>query len=184
MTTKYPPRYVPSSCDSVDGTLTDDAELDESMLTGESSTQRRRSGENACSGVVNAGAPFEMVARATAGDSTFAGIVRMVERAQSERSPSERLADRYAAFFVLASLFVASIAWLWTGDVARALAVLVVASPCPPRRRNHSTPWARIRDDETHHARDGLTSRTGVLVMRATRPATLPTSHPVTPRRP
>ncbi|WP_175829918.1 heavy metal translocating P-type ATPase [Burkholderia cepacia] len=115
----------------VDGTLTGDAELDESMLTGESSTLRRRSGENACSGVVNAGAPFEMVARATAGDSTFAAIVRMVERAQRERSPSVRLADRYAAFFVLASLLVAGIAWPLTGDVARALAVLVVASPCP-----------------------------------------------------
>ncbi|KUY85490.1 cation transporter [Burkholderia territorii] len=118
-------------CVPVDGTLTDDAELDESMLTGESSTQRRCAGETACSGVVNAGTPFEMVARTTAGDSTFAGIVRMVERAQRERSPSVRVADRYAAFFVLASLFVAGIAWLLAGDVARALAVLVVATPCP-----------------------------------------------------
>ncbi|WP_069706197.1 heavy metal translocating P-type ATPase [Burkholderia seminalis] len=118
-------------CVPVDGTLTDDAELDESMLTGESSIQRRRSGENACSGAVNAGAPFDMVARTTAGDSTFAGIVRMVARAQRERSPSVRLADRYAAFFVLASLLVAGIAWVLTGDVARALAVLVVATPCP-----------------------------------------------------
>ncbi|RQS21422.1 heavy metal translocating P-type ATPase [Burkholderia sp. Bp8998] len=118
-------------CVPVDGTLTADAELDESMLTGESSTQRRRAGESACSGVVNAGAPFDMVARTTAGDSTLAGIVRMVERAQRERSPSVRLADRYAAFFVLASLFVAGLAWLLTGDVARALAVLVVATPCP-----------------------------------------------------
>ncbi|WP_260436049.1 heavy metal translocating P-type ATPase [Burkholderia sp. Bp9143] len=118
-------------CVPVDGTLTADAELDESMLTGESSTQRRRAGESACSGVVNAGAPFEMVARTTAGDSTLAGIVRMVERAQRERSPSVRLADRYAAFFVLASLLVAGLAWLLTGDVARALAVLVVATPCP-----------------------------------------------------
>lgn len=115
----------------VDGTLSDDAELDESMLTGESSTQSRRAGESACSGVVNVGAPFEMVARTTAGDSTFAGIVRMVERAQRERSPSVRLADRYAALFVLASLFVAGLSWLMTGDVARALAVLVVATPCP-----------------------------------------------------
>lgn len=118
-------------CVPVDGTLTDDAELDESMLTGESSTQRRCAGETACSGVVNAGTPFEMVARTTAGDSTFAGIVRMVERAQRERSPSVRLADRYAAFFVLASLLVAGVAWLLAGDVARALAVLVVATPCP-----------------------------------------------------
>ncbi|ENH6336924.1 heavy metal translocating P-type ATPase [Burkholderia vietnamiensis] len=118
-------------CVAVDGTLTGDAELDESMLTGESSTQRRRSGETACSGVVNAGAPFEMVARTTAGDSTFAGIVRMVERAQRERSPSVRVADRYAAGFVVIALLVAGGAWLATGDVGRALAVLVVASPCP-----------------------------------------------------
>ncbi|WP_413169804.1 heavy metal translocating P-type ATPase [Burkholderia latens] len=118
-------------CAPVDGTLTGDAELDESMLTGESATQRRHAGENACSGVVNAGAPFEMVARTTAGDSTFAGIVRMVERARHERGPSARLADRYAACFVLASLLVAGVAWLLTGDVTRALAVLVVATPCP-----------------------------------------------------
>ncbi|GBH24159.1 heavy metal translocating P-type ATPase [Burkholderia vietnamiensis] len=118
-------------CVAVDGTLTGDAELDESMLTGESSTQRRRSGETACSGVVNAGAPFEMVARTTAGDSTFAGIVRMVERAQRERSPSVRVADRYAAGFVVIALLVAGGAWLATGDVGRAPAVLVVASPCP-----------------------------------------------------
>lgn len=115
----------------VDGTLTGDAELDESMLTGESATQRRRSGERVCGGVVNAGVPFEMVARTTADDSTFAAIVRMVERAQRERSPSVRLADRYAAVFVLVSLLAAGLSWLLTGNVARALAVLVVATPCP-----------------------------------------------------
>ncbi|WP_443798179.1 P-type ATPase, partial [Burkholderia vietnamiensis] len=67
----------------------------------------------------------------SAGDSTFAGIVRMVERAQRERSPSVRVADRYAAGFVVIALLVAGGAWLATGDVGRALAVLVVASPCP-----------------------------------------------------
>ncbi|WP_394142655.1 heavy metal translocating P-type ATPase [Burkholderia multivorans] len=118
-------------CVAVDGTLTGGAELDESMLTGESSSVSRRAGERVCSGVLNAGAPFEMVARTTAGDSTFAGIVRMVERAQRERSPAVRLADRYAGFFLLVSLAVAGIAWLSTGDVTRVLAVLVVASPCP-----------------------------------------------------
>ncbi|KVA14093.1 heavy metal translocating P-type ATPase [Burkholderia ubonensis] len=115
----------------VDGTLADVAELDESMLTGESAIQRRRSGESVRSGVVNAGAPFELVASARADDSTFAGIVRMVRDAQRERSPATRLADRYAGFFVLVSLGVAGVSWLATGSVARALAVLVVATPCP-----------------------------------------------------
>ncbi|CAN0628168.1 Heavy metal translocating P-type ATPase [Burkholderia multivorans] len=115
----------------VDGTLSAQAELDESALTGEAALATRKPGEAVCSGVVNAGAAFEMVASAGARDSTFAGIVRMVQAAQAERSPAVRLADRYAFGFVLAALLVAGASWLVTGDVGRALAVLVVATPCP-----------------------------------------------------
>ncbi len=118
-------------CVAVDGTLTDAAQLDESMLTGESEIVRRQAGQSVRSGVVNAGGPFEMVAGARAQDSTYAGIVRMVEAAQRERSPSARLADRYGVFFVLLSLMLAGGSWWATGELARALAVLVVATPCP-----------------------------------------------------
>ncbi|PPK46121.1 E1-E2 ATPase [Trinickia symbiotica] len=68
------------------------------------------------SGVVNAGAAFEMVAAATPSDSTFAGIVRMVQSAQRERSPAARLADRYAVWFIPATLLVAGGSWLITGE--------------------------------------------------------------------
>jgi len=115
----------------VDGTLWGNAQLDESMLTGESVLRSRSSGETLASGVVNAGAAFEMVAAATASDSTFAGIVRMVQSARKERSPGMRLADRYALYFVAAALCFAGVSWLVTGEVERALAVLVVATPCP-----------------------------------------------------
>ncbi|BCG03582.1 cation transporter (plasmid) [Paraburkholderia sp. PGU19] len=115
----------------VDGSLTGRAQLDESTLTGEAAIQQRLSGESVGSGVVNVGAAFEMVAAASAADSTFAGIVRMVESAQQERSPATRLADRYALLFVLAALVLAGGSWLVTGEVVRALAVLVVATPCP-----------------------------------------------------
>ncbi|APR34795.1 heavy metal translocating P-type ATPase [Paraburkholderia sp. SOS3] len=115
----------------VDGSLAGHAQLDESSLTGESAVQLRSSGESVKSGVVNAGAAFEMIAAARAADSTFAAIVRMVRSAQQERSPAVRLADRYALFFVLAALVLAAGSWLVTGDVNRALAVLVVATPCP-----------------------------------------------------
>ncbi|MFP4897026.1 heavy metal translocating P-type ATPase [Paraburkholderia sp. EG304] len=115
----------------VDGSLTGHAQLDESTLTGESAIQQRSSGESVCSGVVNVGAAFEMVAAASAADSTFAGIVRMVESAQQERSPATRLADRYALLFVAVALMLAGGSWLVTGEVVRALAVLVVATPCP-----------------------------------------------------
>lgn len=115
----------------VDGTLAGPAQLDESSLTGESALQQRSPGEAVRSGVINAGAAFEMVAAAGERDSTFAGIVRMVRSAQLERSPAARLADRYALLFVPAALVFAGGSWLITGDVVRALAVLVVATPCP-----------------------------------------------------
>ena len=114
-----------------DGTLAGDAELDESTLTGESLARRRAAGEAVQSGVLNVGAAFEMIASAAARDSTFAGIVRIVQSAQSGRSPAARLADRYALYFVAASLLAAAGGWLAGGDPARALAVLVVATPCP-----------------------------------------------------
>lgn len=115
----------------VDGTLCGPVELDESALTGESLVQRRVAGDAVCSGVLNVGASFEMVASATAGRSTFASIVRMVGEAQAERSPSARLADRYALAFVAMTVVLAAAGWLVSGDPARCLAVLVVATPCP-----------------------------------------------------
>jgi heavy metal translocating P-type ATPase len=115
----------------VDGTLSEPADLDESTLTGESVTRHRKAAEAVSSGVLNAGAAFEMVAAASAERSTFAGIVRMVSAAQAERSPSVRLADRYAFAFAAVAVVLAGASWLLTGNPARCLAVLVVATPCP-----------------------------------------------------
>ncbi len=81
--------------------------------------------------MLNAGGPFELRALAGAEQSTFAGIVRLVKAAQESKAPFVRLADRYAAWFVPAALLVAAAAWLVSGDPVRALAVLVVATPCP-----------------------------------------------------
>ena len=116
----------------VDGVLLDGtATLDESALTGESLPLRRQPGELVRSGVVNAGAPFDMTASQPAAQSTYAGIVRMVEAARQSRAPFTRLADRYALALIPLTLLVAGAAWLLSGDPVRALAVLVVATPCP-----------------------------------------------------
>ncbi|WP_308367373.1 MULTISPECIES: heavy metal translocating P-type ATPase [unclassified Microbulbifer] len=111
--------------------LSESAQLDESALTGESLPRRCDQGEQLLSGVVNAGGPLELKALKTSADSTYAGIVRMVEEAQAGRAPFTRLADRYALYFIPAALTVAGIAWLLSGDPVRGLAVLVVATPCP-----------------------------------------------------
>ncbi|ORM36804.1 heavy metal translocating P-type ATPase [Williamsia sp. 1135] len=116
----------------VDGRMNSSvAVLDESMLTGESIAVTVTSGDDLRSGVVNAGNAFEMTALRTAADSTYAGIVRLADDASSERAPVVRLADRLAAWFLPLTLVVASVAWVVDGSLTRAVAVLVVATPCP-----------------------------------------------------
>jgi heavy metal translocating P-type ATPase len=115
----------------VDGRLLGAAVLDESALTGEALPVERAAGDEVRSGVVNAGAPLDMLATATAADSTYAGVVRLVEQAQASSAPLVRMADRYAVIFVPLTVLLAGMAWALSGDAVRAVAVLVVATPCP-----------------------------------------------------
>lgn len=116
----------------VDGRIRDAvAVVDESVLTGEPLQVERGVGEPVRSGAVNAGGAFEMQTTATAADSTYAQIVRLAAAAGAENAPVVRLADRYAAWFLPLTLGVAAAAWLASGSPVRAVAVLVVATPCP-----------------------------------------------------
>lgn len=107
------------------------AVLDESVLTGEALQVERQIGDPVRSGVVNAGTAFDVRAGATAEESTYAGIVRLAQQAGADNAPVVRLADRYAAWFLPVALLVAGAAWLASGSPVRAVAVLVVATPCP-----------------------------------------------------
>lgn len=116
----------------VDGWVTSEAAiLDESVLTGEPLAVQRRRGEAVRSGTVDAGSAFEMQARTTAEQSTYAGIVRLAQDAAAESAPVVRVADRIAGWFLPVALAVAGAAWLFSGSATRAVAVLVVATPCP-----------------------------------------------------
>ena len=105
--------------------------LDESALTGESLPVAHAQGALLRSGCVNAGDAFDLLASAPASASTYAGIVRLVEAAQRARAPAMRMVDRYAMWFVPLALALAGGAWWFSGDPLRALAVVVVATPCP-----------------------------------------------------
>ena len=116
----------------VDGLVVSEfAIIDESALTGESVHVRHDCGEKVRSGSVNAGGGLEIRASATAADSTYAGIVRLAREAAAESAPVIRLADKAAAWFVPLALAVSGAAWLLSGSATRAVAVLVVATPCP-----------------------------------------------------
>jgi len=116
----------------VDGVvISDAATIDESALTGEPIPVVKPRGTATVSGSLNAGETFEMTALSVAGESTYAGIVRLVTAAQTAKAPFVRLADRYALVFLPFTLAVAFVAWLISGDLTRSLAVLVAATPCP-----------------------------------------------------
>ena len=116
----------------VDGrAVTGPALLDLSALTGESMPVRVEASGEVLSGSTAVGSAFRMVATRPVGESTYAGIVRLVEAAQQARAPMVRLADRYAWWFLLLTIAIAAAAWILSGDHIRALAVLVVATPCP-----------------------------------------------------
>jgi heavy metal translocating P-type ATPase len=115
----------------VDGRLRFTAVLDESALTGEPLPVERLPGDDVRSGVVNAGKAINLVATALAAESTYAGVVRLVEQAQASSAPFVRAADRFAIAFVPLTLILAGASWALSGDAVRAVAVLVVATPCP-----------------------------------------------------
>ncbi|MCW6512658.1 heavy metal translocating P-type ATPase [Lichenifustis flavocetrariae] len=116
----------------VDGVVKGSAAvLDEAALTGEAVPVRHDIGSAVASGVTNGGTPFDLVASRSAADSTYAGVVNLVESARASKAPMSRLADRYAIGFLAVTVALAGGAWFFAGDWHRALAVLVVATPCP-----------------------------------------------------
>ncbi|HUY61738.1 MAG TPA: heavy metal translocating P-type ATPase, partial [Candidatus Dormibacteraeota bacterium] len=114
------------------------AAVDEALVTGESAPVAKGVGDRVIGGTVNGAAPLRVLVTATGEDSVLAHIVRLTERAQTEKAPVQRLADRVSAVFVPAILVLAAATfagWLLTGHgpvaaMLPAVAVLVIACPC------------------------------------------------------
>ena len=116
--------------------LEGEADLDESMVTGESSTVHRRPGDLVTAGTVTTDSGLRVEVTATGDDTTLAGIRRLVEQAQSSTSRAQRLADRAAAWlfwFALVAAAATGVTWTMLGEpeqaVARVITVLVIACP-------------------------------------------------------
>ncbi len=115
----------------VDGDLLDDqAEMDESSLTGESLPVLHRRGDRLRSGSVAGADTLHLRAVALARDSEYQQIVQMVQDAAGTKSRFIRIADRVAVPFSAVSFLIGGLAWLVSGDPVRFAEVLVVATPC------------------------------------------------------
>lgn len=116
----------------VDGLVVDrDALIDDSTITGEPLPRAHPVGETLLSGSINVGPPFELRAIRPSRQSQYAQIVELVRTAQGRKPVIQRLADRYAVWFTPLTLVVAALGWYLTTNADTALAVLVVATPCP-----------------------------------------------------
>ena len=123
---------VPADGRIVDG----EAELNESMVTGESRTVRRTVGDRVAAGTVSTDSSLRVEVTATGDDTTLAGIQRLVAQAQASSSRAQRLADRAAGWlfwFALGTAALTAIVWAALGypddAVLRAITVLVIACP-------------------------------------------------------
>jgi heavy metal translocating P-type ATPase len=122
-----PGELIPCDVEVVDGA----SSVDTSRITGEPMPVSAGPGVRVLSGSLNLEGVLRARALAPAGESQYARIVELVRTAQASKSPLQRLADRYAIWFTPLTLVVCGAAWAWSGDPVRALAVLVVATPCP-----------------------------------------------------
>lgn len=116
----------------VDGVVTSGSvSLSEADLTGEALPVRKSAGMLVLSGSVNLDGVLGVRATKKSIESKYAQIVHLVEEAQTQKAPIHRLADRYSIGFSIAAISLATLAWIISGDSVYALAVLVVATPCP-----------------------------------------------------
>lgn len=105
--------------------------MDESYLTGEPFMMPKAPGTDVFSGAINGDSALTIRATRAAVDSRYARIMRVMRDSEQRRPRLRRLGDQLGAWYTPIALTLAVVAWMWSGDPKRFLAVLVVATPCP-----------------------------------------------------
>ncbi len=106
------------------------SEVDQSAITGESVPVLKEKGDGVFGGTMNHLGALQVKVTKVGNDTTLSRIVQLVMAAQQEKPPIERIADRFAAWFTPVMLTLAALVWGITGEILRAVTVLVVACPC------------------------------------------------------
>ena len=124
-------RVLPGETVPVDGViLTGHTSINQAVMTGESLPVDKGPGDQVSSGTVNQFGAFEMRATKVGEDSSIQRMIRLVQSADAGKARIVTLADRWATWIVVTALTAAVLTWIFTGQIIRAVTILVVFCPC------------------------------------------------------
>ena len=124
-------RVLPGETIPVDGVITSgQTSINQAVMTGESLPVDKNVGDEVSSGTVNQFGAFEMKATKVGEDSSIQRMIRLVQSADADKAKIVGLADRWATWIVVIALSAAALTWFFTGEIIRAVTILVVFCPC------------------------------------------------------
>ncbi len=124
-------RIIPGEHIPVDGKIIfGETSIDQSLVTGESMPVEKKKGDSVFCGTLNYLGTADIVAEKVGNDSSIAQMIRMVREAEARKAPAERMADKAASYFVPLALVLSVLTYFFTGDMMRAVTILVVFCPC------------------------------------------------------
>lgn len=124
-------RVLPGETVPVDGViLSGQTSINQAVMTGESLPVDKSAGDEVSSGTVNQFGAFEMKATKVGEDSSIQRMIRLVQSADAGKAKIVGMADRWATWIVVIALSAAALTWLFTGEIIRAVTILVVFCPC------------------------------------------------------
>ncbi|MCQ2501768.1 MAG: cation-translocating P-type ATPase, partial [Lachnospiraceae bacterium] len=124
-------RILPGETIPVDGEiLCGETSIDQSVMTGESLPVDKQAGDPVFSGTINRFGSIDIKATKVGSDSSLSKLIHLVEEAEKNQAPTQRIADKWASWLVPAALMIAILAFLITGEITRAVTVMVVFCPC------------------------------------------------------
>ena len=124
-------RVLPGETIPVDGViLSGQTSINQAVMTGESLPVDKTAGDEVSSGTVNQFGSFDMKATKVGEDSSIQRMIRLVQSADADKAKIVGIADRWATWIVVIALAAAALTWLFSGEIIRAVTILVVFCPC------------------------------------------------------
>ena len=124
-------RVLPGETIPVDGViLSGQTSVNQAVMTGESLPVDKTAGDEVASGTMNQFGTFEMKATKVGEDSSIQRMIRLVQSADAGKAKIVGMADRWATWIVIIALTVAALTWILSGEIIRAVTILVVFCPC------------------------------------------------------